>query len=140
MCCLRPGRKGLSANIAVRSIVDRFLEHSRVWWFENACHPEAYVTSADWMQRNFFRRIEMAFPIEDGRLADRLISEVLAISFADNSKAHELQGDGSYRRMRPAKGEPIRNQIPSTGSCVLRRGLGTLLRRWNLSLSPGNKG
>ena len=108
ICCLRPGRKGLSANITVRSIVDRFLEHSRVWWFENACHPEAYVTSADWMPRNFFRRIELAFPIEDGRLADRLISEVLAISFADNAKAHELQGDGTYRRVRPAKGEPSR--------------------------------
>jgi polyphosphate kinase len=108
ICCLKPGRKGLSANITVRSIVDRFLEHSRVWWFENACHSEAYVTSADWMQRNFFRRIELAFPIEDGRLADRLISEVLAISFADNSKAHELQGDGTYRRVRAAKGEPSR--------------------------------
>ena len=103
ICCLRPGVDGLSANIQVRSIVDRFLEHSRVWWFENACHREAYVSSADWMPRNFFRRIEVAFPIEDGRIADRLISEILSTSFADNTKAHELRADGSYRRVKAAK-------------------------------------
>src|SRR5207248_3225345 len=64
ICCLRPGLKRLSANITVRSIVDRFLEHSRVYYFENACQPEVFVASADWMQRNFFRRIEIAFPVE----------------------------------------------------------------------------
>jgi polyphosphate kinase len=103
ICCLRPGVEGLSANIWVRSIVDRFLEHSRIWWFENACHREAYVSSADWMPRNFFRRIEVAFPIEDGRIADRLISEILSTSFADNQKAHELRADGSYRRVKAGK-------------------------------------
>jgi len=103
ICCLRPGVEGLSANIQVRSIVDRFLEHSRIWWFENGCHREAYVSSADWMPRNFFRRIEVAFPVEDGRIADRLISEILSTSFADNTKAHELRADGSYRRVKAAK-------------------------------------
>jgi polyphosphate kinase len=108
ICCLRPGVEGLSENIQVRSIVDRFLEHSRVWWFENACQRETYISSADWMPRNFFRRIEVAFPIEDGRLADRLISEILEISFADNSKAHALQADGRYRRVKAGKEEPAR--------------------------------
>jgi polyphosphate kinase len=116
ICCLRPGIKGLSTNITVHSVVDRFLEHSRVWCFENACHPEAYVTSADWMPRNFFRRIEVGFLVEDGRLADRLISEVMAVSLADNTKAHELQGDGTYQRLAPKKGEPAhRSQMEFIG-------------------------
>jgi len=108
VCCLRPGVKGLSSNITVRSIVDRFLEHSRVYYFENACRPEVYVSSADWMPRNFFRRIEVTFPVEDGVIRDRLINEVLALSLADNVKARLLLGDGSYRRLRPAKAEAAR--------------------------------
>jgi polyphosphate kinase len=111
ICCLRPGIKGLSTNIHVRSVVDRFLEHSRVYCFENACRPEVYISSADWMPRNFFRRIEVAFPVEDGVLRDRLINEVLTLSLHDNVKAHFLQSDGSYRRARPTKGEsPRRSQ------------------------------
>lgn len=108
ICCLRPGLKGISSNITVRSIVDRFLEHSRVWYFENACQPKVFVTSADWMARNFFRRMEVAFPIEDGLLADRLASEVLAVSLADNTKARLLKPDGAYRRARPAPGQSVR--------------------------------
>ena len=112
ICCLRPGLKGLSENITVRSIVDRFLEHSRVYYFENACQPQVFISSADWMPRNFFRRIELAIPVEDGVLRERLISEVLAISLADNSKARYLQPDGSYRRAAAAPGEePSRSQI-----------------------------
>src|SRR5258707_5851579 len=98
ICCLRPGIKGVSENITVRSIVDRFLEHSRVYYFENACQPLVFVASADWMQRNFFRRIELAFPIEDGVLRERLIGEILATSLADNTKARILQFDAAYRR------------------------------------------
>src|SRR5262249_5933939 len=75
ICCLRPGVPGVSENITVRSIIDRFLEHSRIYYFENACQPKIYVASADWMPRNFFRRIETAFPIEDGNLRDRIISQ-----------------------------------------------------------------
>jgi len=108
ICCLRPGVKGLSSNISVRSIVDRFLEHSRVWRFENACRPEVFVTSADWMPRNFVRRIEVAFPIDDGRLVDRITSEILALSFADNSRGHILQSNGLYRQLRQRKGAPTR--------------------------------
>ncbi len=101
VCCLRPGRPGISKNITVRSIVDRFLEHPRIFCFENACQPEVFISSADWMPRNFYRRIEIAFPIVDGNLQDRLIHEVLAISLADDVKARFLQPDGSYRRLAP---------------------------------------
>ena len=112
ICCLRPGLKGASENITVRSIVDRFLEHSRVYYFENACQPQVFISSADWMPRNFFRRIELAIPVEDGVLRERLISEVLAISLADNSKARYLQADGSYRRAAVASGDkPSRSQF-----------------------------
>jgi polyphosphate kinase len=105
VCCLRPGVKGLSDNIRVRSIIDRFLEHSRVYYFENACQPQVFLASADWLPRNFFRRIELAFPIEDGTLRDRLISEILAVAFKDNKKARVLQPDGGYRRSRPSARE-----------------------------------
>jgi polyphosphate kinase len=108
ICCLRPGVKGLSENITVRSVVDRFLEHSRIYYFENACQPEVLLSSADWLPRNFGRRIELAFPIEDGVLRERLINEILAMSLADNSKARFLQSDGSYQRVVPAKGEKAR--------------------------------
>ena len=105
ICCLQPGVKGLSENISVRSIVDRFLEHSRIYYFENACQPEIFLGSADWMPRNLFRRIETVFPIEDGNLRERVISEILALSLADNVKARLLQPDGSYRRNAPANGD-----------------------------------
>jgi polyphosphate kinase len=106
ICCLRPGLLGLSENITVRSIVDRFLEHSRIYYFENACQPQVFISSADWMPRNFFRRIELAIPVEDGVLRDRLISEILSISLADNRKARFLQSDGSYQRPVSVPGEP----------------------------------
>jgi polyphosphate kinase len=112
ICCLRPGMKKLSENITVRSIVDRFLEHSRIFYFENACQPEVYVGSADWMPRNFFRRIEVIFPVEDGALRDRLINEVLAISLADNCRASILQTNGSYKAAPQKRGESLtRSQV-----------------------------
>jgi polyphosphate kinase len=112
ICCLRPGVKGLSTNITVRSIVDRFLEHSRLYYFENSCRQEVFVASADWMPRNYFRRIEVAFPIEDGLLRERLITEVLGLSLADNLKARVLGPDGAYRRPRLSKSElPRRSQF-----------------------------
>ncbi|MGH7950765.1 MAG: polyphosphate kinase 1 [Limisphaerales bacterium] len=100
ICCLRPGIKGVSENITVRSIVDRFLEHSRIYYFENACQPEVFAGSADWMPRNFFRRIEAVFPVEDGNLRERMISEILAVALADNTKAQFLQASGAYRRAK----------------------------------------
>jgi polyphosphate kinase len=115
LCCLRPGVKGLSQNITVRSIVGRYLEHSRIYYFENACQPLVFVASADWLPRNFFRRIELAFPIEDGVLRERIINEILGISLADNTKARELQPDGTYRLARPAHGQkPHNSQVEFT--------------------------
>ena len=108
ICCLRPGVPGVSGNITVRSIVDRFLEHSRIYYFENARQPEVFLSSADWMPRNFFRRIEVSFPIEDGNLRERIIREILATSLADNSKSRFLRSNGSYARPTPAQGEPPR--------------------------------
>ncbi len=116
ICCLRPGLKGLSENITVRSVVDRFLEHSRIYYFENACQPQVFLSSADWMPRNFFRRIEVAFPIEDGVLRERLIHEILAVSLGDNTKARFLKSDGTYRRSQAGQGEkPRRSQAEFMG-------------------------
>lgn len=112
ICCLRPGIKGLSENIKVTSIVDHFLEHSRIYYFENACQPQVFIASADWLPRNFFRRIELAIPIEDGVLRERLIKEILATSLADNVKARVLQSDGSYTRARIYDGvKRVRSQF-----------------------------
>jgi polyphosphate kinase len=110
ICCLRPGWPGLSENITVRSIVDRFLEHSRLFYFENGGRPELWAGSADWMPRNFFRRIEAVFPIEDARLRRRIRQELLAIPMADNVKAWLLQPDGSYQRVNAAGQAPVRSQ------------------------------
>src|SRR5207247_3863058 len=98
ICCLRPGLPGVSETIRVTSIVDRFLEHSRVFYFENAGDPEVLLASADWMPRNFRRRIETVFPVTDARLKDRIVNEILALSLADNVKARELRADGTYER------------------------------------------
>jgi polyphosphate kinase len=111
ICALRPGLPGFSENIRVVSIVDRFLEHSRVFYFGNGGDPLVYVGSADWMDRNLSRRVEVVFPIEPPELKQRLIREVLATVMADNSKARELLADGSYRAVTPAPGqEKIRSQ------------------------------
>jgi polyphosphate kinase len=110
-CCLRPGIPGLSENIRVISIVDRFLEHSRIFYFENAGDPEVFLGSADWMPRNFFRRIELMFPIEDPKLKARITQGLLPLILQDNVKARQLQADGSYVRLTPAQDEePIRSQ------------------------------
>jgi polyphosphate kinase len=97
--------KGLSTNISVRSIVDRFLEHSRIAYFENGGQSEIFVMSADWMRRNFQRRLEIAFPVEEASLRKRICSEILPTMLADNQKAWLLQSDGTYVRAHPAKGE-----------------------------------
>ena len=110
-CCLRPGIPGLSENIRVISIVDRFLEHSRIFYFHNAGDPEVYLGSADWMPRNFFRRIELMFPVEAPRLKAQLTEKLLPIILSDNVKARELRPDGTYVRVAPTDGqEPIRSQ------------------------------
>ena len=108
ICCLRPQLPGLSENITVRSIVDRFVEHSRIFYFENACQPEVWLSSADWTPNHFFRRIEIAFPIDDGNLRERLRGQVLETLLHDNVKARFLQANGSYARPRPRRGAPLR--------------------------------
>jgi polyphosphate kinase len=111
ICALRPGVPGVSDNIRVTSIVDRFLEHSRIFFFGNAGDPQVYIGSADWMDRNLSRRVEVVFPIEPPDLKQRLIQEILATSMADNTKARELLPDGDYRRVAPAAGQPaVRSQ------------------------------
>ncbi len=102
-CSLCPGVKGVSDNIRVRSVVGRFLEHHRVWYFRNDGAEDVYLASADWMGRNLFRRIEVAFPVLDRELKARVISEALEPYFTDNRDAWELAADGSYKRVKPAK-------------------------------------
>ena len=101
-CCLKPGIAGVSDNIRVRSVVGRFLEHSRVYWFQNDTAPELYCSSADWMERNLLRRIETCFPIIDPGLAERVFREELANYLADNQQAWNMQSDGSYERIAPS--------------------------------------
>ena len=103
ICCLRPGVEGLSENIIVRSIIGRFLEHSRIFYFENGGAPKLLLGSADWMPRNFFRRIEIVFPIEEPALRDRIINQILATQLADNVKASILGHDGKYTRVAVKK-------------------------------------
>jgi polyphosphate kinase len=111
ICALRPGVSGVSENIRVISVVDRFLEHSRVFYFGNGGDPEVFIGSADWMDRNLSRRVEVVFPIEQPDLKRRLIREILATSLNDNVKARELQADGSYRRVQSRAGQPrVRSQ------------------------------
>jgi len=98
MCALRPGVKGVSERIRVRSIVGRFLEHSRIFSFANGGKPELFCGSADWMARNLFERCEVVFPVADPVLASRLRDEILAAYLADNTKARLLQSDGRYIR------------------------------------------
>jgi len=105
ICCLRPGIPGVSDNITVRSIIDRFLEHSRIYYFDNACQPEVYIGSADWMPRNFDRRIETVFSLEDGNLRDRVITELFDVILKDNLKARLLDATGKYKRALPRRGE-----------------------------------
>lgn len=100
ICALRPGLPGVSDNIRVRSVIGRLLEHSRVFHFENDGAPEVYLSSADWMGRNFFSRIEVCFPVEDKRLRDRVIKEGLELYLHDNARAWELKSDGSYHHVR----------------------------------------
>jgi polyphosphate kinase len=103
VCSLKPGVEDLSENITVRSIVGRFLEHHRIFYFYADGKEDVYLSSADWMDRNFFRRVEVAFPIRDRRLKRRVIAEGLSVLLGDNQTAWLMQSDGHYRRRRPCK-------------------------------------
>ena len=107
VCCLLPGVPGTSENIRVTSIVDRFLEHARIFHFGNGGADEVYLSSADWMPRNFVRRVEVLFPIEDPDLRRRIVDEILGTQLADNVKAFRLRPDGVYERAKSPEGAPI---------------------------------
>jgi polyphosphate kinase len=110
-CCLRPDIPGVSENIRVRSILGRFLEHHRVFYFYNDGDPYVLTGSADWMPRNFMRRVEVCFPLPRKKLRQRVIEEGLEIFIDDNTNAWEMQSDGSYEKIRPREGEePINAQ------------------------------
>lgn len=122
ICCLRPGMPGLSENIRVRSIVDRFLEHSRIAVFGAGDRQQVYSSSADWMPRNFERRVEVMFPIEAPELKKRIVEEILPVYLADNQRARLLQPDGTYVRPVRKSGEPARrSQVDLLGES-LRKG------------------
>jgi polyphosphate kinase len=104
VCTLRPGVAGLSENIRVRSVVGRFLEHSRIYYFRNGGDERVWLSSADWMDRNFFRRIELCFPVQEAKLKRRVISEGLKPYLDDNQQAWEMDGEGGYTRKRHARG------------------------------------
>lgn len=109
VCCLRPGIEGLSERITVRSIVDRFLEHSRIYYFENGGKPEVYLSSADWMTRNLTRRIELMCPVLDSGIRKQIV-KILDLSLKDNVKASFLQPNGYYERPDDKKA-PFRSQV-----------------------------
>ena len=105
VCALKPGIEGLSENIRVRSVIGRFLEHTRVFCFQNDGNEDVYLASADWMDRNFFRRIELCFPVLDSALKRRVIREGLQAYLDDNCQAWEMKSDGSYELLRPRRGK-----------------------------------
>jgi polyphosphate kinase len=106
VCALRPGVQGLSENIRVRSVIGRFLEHTRIFYFRNDLKHSIYLASADWMGRNFFRRIEVCFPVLDKKLKARVLEEGLKIYMQDNCQAWEMNAEGSYHRKTPRRAAP----------------------------------
>jgi polyphosphate kinase len=110
VCCLRPGMPRVSETIEVRALIDRFLEHGRVFHFANGGKDEVFIGSADWMPRNFHRRVEAMIPVEDPAIRARLL-EILQLQLADNVKAWTLRADGKYERLQPKPGAPpVRSQ------------------------------
>ena len=110
LCCLKPGVVGLSENIRVISVLDRFLEHSRIFHFKSGSQEQVFLSSADWMTRNMERRIEVMFPIEDLELKSRLFEEILGTYLNDSTKARELKSDGRYEHVVNSSPAPIRAQ------------------------------
>jgi len=109
ICCLRPGIPGVSENIQVRSIVGRYLEHSRIYIFHNDGQSEVYLSSADWMPRNLNRRVELLFPVEKTQLKNQL-HEVMKLQWKDNVKASQLMSNGSYTRVVRQEGKAVNAQ------------------------------
>ena len=110
ICSLKVGIPGVSENISVRSIVGAFLEHSRIFYFENAGKSEVYCGSADWMPRNLERRVEILFPVEDPKLKEKVL-HILDVQLRDTVKAHLLQPDGSYEKVDRRGKETFNSQV-----------------------------
>ena len=108
VCALKPGIKDVSENIVVRSILDRFLEHSRLFWFRNGGEEDVYISSADWMNRNMERRVELLFPVYDRKVKKKL-RDILSLYLSDDVKARILQHDGTYVRSKQGTA-PVRVQ------------------------------
>ncbi|HEX7253435.1 MAG TPA: polyphosphate kinase 1, partial [Thermoanaerobaculia bacterium] len=123
ICCLRPGVPGVSDGIRVSSVVGRFLEHSRVFAFGVGDEEEIYISSADWMPRNFFRRVELMAPILDEKAKEKIRQEVLEPMIKDNSRARDLQSDGTYFRRSPQAGEAAFDSQQTLIDKLARRGL-----------------
>ena len=120
ICCLRPGIKGVSENIQVTSIVDRFLEHSRIFVFGPEDSAKVFLSSADWMPRNFYRRVEVMFPVESPPLKRQILNQIVPVYLSDNVRARRLQSDGSYNSVKPRKGETrVRSQTELLSSEAL---------------------
>ena len=111
VCALKPGIAGVSDNIRVRSIIGRFLEHTRIFWFRNDGADDVYLSSADWMNRNLFRRIEAAFPVLDRKLKRRVIKEGLEPYLKDNTQTWEMSESGAYQRRLPRRAKPYTAQL-----------------------------
>ncbi len=112
VCALRPGVPNLSERIRVTSVVDRFLEHARIWHFHARGEKKVFLASGDWMPRNFIRRVDVAFPVESPPLKERILSEILGTMLGDNVKARAMRPDGTYERVRP--------RTQGTGEAALR--------------------
>jgi len=110
ICCLRPGVPGVSERIRVTSVVDRFLEHARIWFFQAGGARKLFLSSGDWMQRNFVRRVDVAFPVEDPALKERIVGEILGTMLADNQRAWVLRPDGRYERVQRGNAAPLFSQ------------------------------
>jgi polyphosphate kinase len=109
MCCLRPGIPGVSENITERSVVGRFLEHSRIYWFRNGGEEEVLLGSADLMPRNLNRRVEILFPVQDRGVLRRIRDEILPIYLNDNMKTRLLHADGRWEHIWPGEGQESLN-------------------------------
>ena len=137
VCLLRPRVPGLSENIRVVSIVDRFLEHSRIIYFRNGGAEQVYLASADWMPRNLERRVELMFPVEQPDLRQRLV-KILELYFADNCHSYELQPDGQYRKRQPGNRTAIHAQeaLQRQARAAERKGVGPEAREFTVRRRP----